>query len=511
MDYLESLLQGLDPRQLLRQLETQEEITDPELWITRRVIIEDRGGEAAGVPFTLWPAQRQALRDLRSHRFCIAMKSRQVGFSWLVLADALHLIWSRPGSSVLLVSLNDMAAKEAIRRAVFMLRHMPAWMMGEGAKAAALPVWDSTTSSVQIHHPNGETSTLTSFPAGPNAGRGFTADLVVVDEAASQQWAEEIYASQLPTISRAGGNGRIVMLSTNVRGSLFEKLWMDSRSGANDFHRIFIPWSGDPRRDQSWYDRMARQLGPVVAQEFPSTEEEALSTPGGAFFHELRANTHLIQPREIPRWWRRYVGLDYGFDSLSAVWLALDEAGHGIIYRELEISDLTYSQAAGALLDACRGETITAWYAPPDLWARSRESGRTAAELFAQGGVYFTRSSSNREHGWGLVREWLLPRTVTDDEGRQQLIPNLQVFDSCTRLWHCMTSIQRSKRDPNDCSTEPHSITHLPDALRYVLVSRTRPSAAPDPEAEEKPSTYRQAVRALTGGGKPSKSYMRWS
>lgn len=507
---LNSLLQGMDARELWRQLEVIEAREKPELWITRYVTIEDKGGQAAGVPFTLWPAQRQALQDLRGHRFCIAMKSRQVGFSWLVLADALHLIWSRAGSSVLLVSLNDMAAKEAIRRAVFILRHLPSWMITEGGKATSVPAWESTASSIQLHHPNGETSALTSFPAGPNAGRGYTSDLVVIDEAAAQQWAEEIYASQLPTISRAGGTGRIVMLSTNVRGSLFEKLWMDSRSGANDFHRIFIPWHADPRRDQKWYDNMARQLGNAVLQEFPSTEEEALSTPGGAFFHELRASTHLIQPREIPRWWRRYVGLDYGFDSLSAVWLALDEAGHGIIYRELEISDLTYSQAAQALLDACKGETIAAWYAPPDLWSRSRESGRTAAELFAANGVYFTRSSANREHGWGLTREWLLPRSVRDDDGREQLIPNLQVFDSCNRLWHCMTSIQRSKRDPNDAATEPHNITHLPDALRYVLVSRTRPGAQPVEGGETRTDSYRTAIRAITGGGKPSRSYMRW-
>ena len=51
----------------------------------------------------------------------------------------------------------------------------------------------------------------------------------------------------------------------------------------------------------------------------------------------------------------------------------------------------------------------------------------------------------------------------------------LHIFDTCTQLIKCITSITHDSVNPSDCATNPHNITHLPDALRYFAVQHYRP------------------------------------
>ena len=39
--------------------------------------------------------------------------------------------------------------------------------------------------------------------------------------------------------------------------------------------------------------------------------------------------------------------------------------------------------------------------------------------------------------------------------------PGLLVFDTCKQFIDDIQAIQASEKDPNDCATEPHDITHL--------------------------------------------------
>lgn len=481
MTDLESLLQNVDPRALLRQLEAEEAKQSCRTFIERYIQIESHTAGALSAPFRLWPGQVNALDTFCSSKLTVVLKARQLGLSWLALSYALWNLWRRPGFNCMVMSRGETEAKEMTRRVEFMLRHMPDWLVVPGARpTGAIPSWESTTSTITVHHPGGFDSVLQSLPASPNSGRSFTADLIILDEHGFQTWARDIWAAIFPSINRPSG-GQAILISTIERGTLFEEIWTGSPT--NGFTPVFLPWSTDPSRDEAWYAKTLMALGEVkTLAEYPSTPEEALATPGGAMFPELRPTTHVISPREIPSWYRRYVGIDFGLDALAAVWLALDEAGKAIVYRELEIPNLTYSQASAALLDANAGDTIVSWYAPPDLWGRSRESGRRAAELFAQGGVYFSRSVSDRVQGWGITREWLLPRVTRSEAGGEMLIPDLRFLDTCPRLWHCMSAIQRDRRIIGDAAVDPHNITHLPDALRYALIMlRAAPSQRPAP------------------------------
>ena len=100
--------------------------------------------------------------------------------------------------------------------------------------------------------------------------------------------------------------------------------------------------------------------------------------------------------------------------------------------------------------------------APPDLWARQRESGKTAAALFAEFGVGLTRAGGARVDGWLAVKEFLKVRTAPTGEKTAKL----RIFSCCVNLIRCLPTLMCDEKNPNDCAIEPHEITHAPDALR---------------------------------------------
>ena len=209
----------------------------------------------------------------------------------------------------------------------------------------------------------------------------------------------------------------------------------------------------------------------------------------GQYFAEFRREKHVIQPFALPSRWRRYVTIDYGLDMLAAYWIAVDEEGKGYVYRELyEGRDNGKGadgrghivSAAARRVRECMppGERIEVWLAPPDLWNRNRDSGRSTAELFAEAGMVLTKTSNDRIGGWRAVREWLADKV--DEHG--QNVPRLRIFATCTNLIRTLPAVQFDEKKPEDVATEPHELTHAPDALRGFCVYRSSPTEPEPPE-----------------------------
>ena len=156
---------------------------------------------------------------------------------------------------------------------------------------------------------------------------------------------------------------------------------------------------------------------------------------------------HVIQPFEIPAGWRKYRTVDYGLDRLACLWIARAPDGNSYVYREFCKSNLTISQAAREILDRTpQSEDIYATLAPPDLWSRSQETGRSKASIFSEYGVNFTKTQNDRECGWLAVKELLL-----GGGGR-----GIRFFSTCTEIIRCLPALTVDKLRPTDCSTEPH-------------------------------------------------------
>ena len=197
----------------------------------------------------------------------------------------------------------------------------------------------------------------------------------------------------------------------------------------------------------------------------------------GQFFKEFDTRIHVVEPFIVPSNWNKYIALDYGLDKFAVLFIAIDTKGNAYVYNQIHKSDLIVSEAAQTLKSYMRKDNFRAIYAPPDLWNRNRDTGKSTAEIFINNGVHLTRAGNDREAGWLAVKEWLKVRKRRNEHtGDIEEISSLMIFNTVATLIEYLPQIQADEKNVNDCSIEPHELTHICDALRYFCVSRTSPS-----------------------------------
>ena len=203
----------------------------------------------------------------------------------------------------------------------------------------------------------------------------------------------------------------------------------------------------------------------------------------GQYFGEFNYEKHTCDPFPIPKEWKVYRTMDYGLDCFAMLWIACDDVGGVYVFREFAESDMTIS-AAAEKANELTDEVIYDTLAPPDLWNRSQETGRSKAILFEEAGLKINKSNNDREAGWLAIRELL----KTDKNG----FARLKIFRTCTRLINDLPQLQHDDKKPTDCAVEPHDITHVPDALRYFAIAWTQPAdALPKPKVHNLPFALR--------------------
>lgn len=190
---------------------------------------------------------------------------------------------------------------------------------------------------------------------------------------------------------------------------------------------------------------------------------------GGQFFSEFRSDVHVAEPMPLTSGARIYRAIDYGLDALACLFISVDTMGNATVFKEVYEHDLIVSAAAEAIREASVGLEIYRTFAPPDLWSRQKDSGKSVAMLFEQHGVALTSADNNRIGGWMALKEWLkiVPLPCGKEGAR------LKISRDCENLIRCLPSLLSDKKRIGDCATEPHEITHLPDALRYFAVMQT--------------------------------------
>lgn len=230
-------------------------------------------------------------------------------------------------------------------------------------------------------------------------------------------------------------------------------------------------------------------------KNLPKREQKALlygdwNIFEGQFFTEWREETHVCAPFPIPENWRKYFAMDYGLDMLAGYWIAVDGEGRAFVYREVYQSNLVVG-AAAELIRSMTNEKIFSFIAPPDMWNRRQDSGRSVAEIFFDHGILLTKAENSRVAGWFDLHEWLRP--VSTVFGGKE--PMLKVFSCCRNLIRSLPALVADKTNPSDASTEPHEITHAPDAIRYFVAGR------PVPAAVEQADSFDDQTRELLSFG----------
>lgn len=242
--------------------------------------------------------------------------------------------------------------------------------------------------------------------------------------------------------------------------------------------RIFIPSLVQDNKFMLEYDPdYVNRLDALPEKERKALKYGDWDIFDGVFFSEFRRSTHVMPKFEIPSHWNKYIAFDYGLDKFAVLFIAIDEKGKAYVYNYIHKENLIVSEAAQMLKSYMRKDTFKDILAPPDLWHRNRDTGKSTAEIFMDNGIYLSKASNDRHAGWLAVHEWLRINKIRHEQTGELIeSSNLVIFDNVLPLIEYLPAIQIDEKDPNDCATQPHELTHICDALRYFCVSRANPS-----------------------------------
>jgi phage terminase large subunit len=312
---------------------------------------------------------------------------------------------------------------------------------------------------------NGQSIGFKTCEQGRESFQGASLGWVYFDEEPPLDIYQECQMRVLDT------EGDIWFTMTPLKGLtwIYNLIYLNDRDDP-DIEYWMAEWEDNPWLSKVEIDKLILKI--------PEEEREArqfgrFTSVCGFMFNELKREIHIKEKQEVPDWYRRYVSIDYGLDATAVIWYYVDAQSRARIYRIFQKSNLIISEACNEIIRLSGNEKIEEYLAPPDLWARSQESGKSRADIFYENGIYLRSTSNDRVDGWANVKEWLKPYTVRDEiTGNEYKTANLTLDVGVDiTLWKCLTTIQRDIKNSNDVSTQPHNITHLPDSLRCFCVN----------------------------------------
>lgn len=346
--------------------------------------------------------------------------------------------------------------------------------------------------------------------AAENEYQGIQYDVIFIDEAT--QFSERTF-KYLSTCMRGVNPDfpRRMYLTCNPGGvghRWVKRLFIDrdfktneddprANENPDDYSFIFAKVSDNPYLMEAspGYVQQLASLPPELRAAHLDGDWDSLS---GSYFKNFSETKHVCREFPIPKSWPLYRSFDYGLDMFSLGYWAVDTDGRCWLYRYFEQDNLIVKDAAQAALEnTLPDEDIIVTYAPPDMWNRSKDNGKTVAELFAQYKVPIVRSDNNRQQGHLVVRNMLHNIPLNDPyvismfppNKAPKKMPGLMIFDVCKPVIEDLRDIQADEKNPNDCAKQPHDVTHSVDMVRYFCVSRVSPAEqqteAPDPYEEE--------------------------
>lgn len=234
--------------------------------------------------------------------------------------------------------------------------------------------------------------------------------------------------------------------------------------------RIFIPSLVQDNKFMLTYDPdYIKRLDALPEKERKALKYGNWDIFDGQFFTEFDRNIHVIEPFVIPKDWYVYFVMDYGLDKLAGYWIAVDYNNNAYVFREVYESNLLVSQARDKIKEMT-SEDVYMYLAPPDLWNRHKETGKSTADIFAEGNVTLYKTNNDRIQGWLQMKEWLKP--YKDEQGCTTA--KLKIFNTCKNLIRCLPQVQHDAKRVGDIANEPHELTHSVDAIRGFCVYWTQ-------------------------------------
>lgn len=183
---------------------------------------------------TLYGYQEPILHDFEKYRNNIVLKSRQQGLSVLSAGYAAWKLIFGEDERILVVANDAKGAIRFVESVKIFLDNCPDWM---------LPEQRHVDNQRELKFSNG--CQIKAVSSSPQAGRGESLTLLILDEVAFIEHADSIWMGAGMALSVTGG--KCIMISTPFgTGTLYHRTWVSAVKKENDFNPIKVHWSTHP-------------------------------------------------------------------------------------------------------------------------------------------------------------------------------------------------------------------------------------------------------------------------
>lgn len=284
-------------QQLWTELEWRRCATDEVYFLENYVFIPSEEDARGRVKFVLFDYQHELRNLIRSNRFVVSLKARQLGYTTLAMAHGLWLALFKPGANILIVSRNQDSSNKNLSQARLAYRFLPEWMKTRGPKLD-----NDSSKGMTFAFPDGMVSHMKAAASTSGVFAGETATFVIWDEAGLVEPAslqEDVLRTLLPCTD-AGGSMWIISTSRGAHNR-FAKTYRSAKRGESQFVSFFRSWMVSPfmrcSKDCGWcggeegvrtacntkYDMKRRDFADEPWRffaEYPSDDEEAFRESG---------------------------------------------------------------------------------------------------------------------------------------------------------------------------------------------------------------------------------------
>lgn len=191
------------------------------------------------VPLILRDYQKQMIWSMVNNRNTIITTARQIGKSTVTCAYILWYVLFQSDKTVALLANKGDTAREIMGKVSLAYEHLPKWIQ-QG-------VVEANKGSLVLEN----NSRIIAAATSGSAIRGYSINLLFIDEAAFIENWEEFFTAVAPTIS-SGKTTKMILVSTPNGLNHYHKLWVNAKQGRTDYNPIEVTWRAVPGRDEAW-------------------------------------------------------------------------------------------------------------------------------------------------------------------------------------------------------------------------------------------------------------------
>lgn len=218
-----------------------------------------QNGDHGKIKIPLWGFQKKMLKsfvDPGPWKNIVTLSARQSGKTTISTVFMTHYILFNKDKLVAILANNEKTARSILERIKYAYKELPLWLQ------SGIREWNK--SSVAFEN---DVKIFAGSTAG-SASRGQSISLLYLDEFAfiPQYVADEFMASVFPTVA-SSKSSKIIIVSTPNGMNHYFQIWRNAVQGLHDpskgnsFKPIRINWDEIPDRDETFKEKMIRDMG----------------------------------------------------------------------------------------------------------------------------------------------------------------------------------------------------------------------------------------------------------